>query len=235
MSRSDDGNTDERALALGRSFVSFEATASAGQDLLRSPVSGQSCVHWRLRIVEHLTPRTQLVHEVASPEPFDLAWGRTGEEGAPPVQVRLEPESARIFATPILHREGTPGALAAERHFGLRGPLTVEEVLIRHGEGLAAEGILDDPSALGDGPFRAVARALTLTEATVRTGARSLAPVLLPWALGTAAALLGGMGLATYAAWRYHLLQLPAAVHWPRSAPSQARIQPPELPHPRLP
>jgi hypothetical protein len=228
-----DGKPETKALA--RSFVSFEATASAGRDLLRSPVSGQACVHWRLRIVEHLTPRTQLVHEVASPEPFDLVWNGTGEDGRPAVQVRLEPESARILATPVLHREGTPGALAAVRHLGLQGPVSVEEVLIRHGEGLAAEGILDDPSAFGEAPFRAVARALTLTDATVRTGARSLAPALLPWALGTAAALLGGMGLAVYAAWQYHLLHLQPAAPQHHLAIPQPLMHPPEMPHPRLP
>ena len=171
MSR-DDRDRNPQGVSRPRSFVSFEATASADRDLLRSPVSGQACVHWRLRIVEHLTPRSQLVHEVASPEPFDLTWNGTGEDGRPPVQVRLEPESARILATPILHREGTPGAVAAVRHFGLRGPVAVEEVLIRNGEDLAAEGNLDDPTAFGDAPFRAVARALTLTDATVRTHLR---------------------------------------------------------------
>src|SRR5215831_18828203 len=112
-------NTDRHALvpeskAAARAVVTFEATArvGGGDELLRSPVSGQACVHWRLRIVEHLTPRTQLVHEVASPEPFDLVWNGTGEDGRPVVQVRLDPESARIMATPVLHREGTPGALA---------------------------------------------------------------------------------------------------------------------------
>src|SRR5262249_1270825 len=100
MSRDDlDRNPPKASRTLSRSFVSFEATASANHELLRSPVSGQPCVHWRLRIVEHLTPRSQLVHEVASPEPFDLTWNSTGEDGRPPVQVRLEPESARILAT----------------------------------------------------------------------------------------------------------------------------------------
>lgn len=233
MSRPD-GKTGPRAL-LGRSFVTFQGTARAGRDLLRSPVSGQPCVHWRLRIVEHLTPRTQLVHEVASPEPFEVTWAGGLEDSPPPVHVRLEPDSARIFATPVLHREGTPGAVAAVRHFGLQGPVSVEEVIIRHGEGLEAEGILEDPSALEAAPFRAVEQALFLYDATIRTGSRSLAPALLPWALGTAAALLGGMGLATYAAWRYHLLHLPPAIHFPRGFTPEARMNPPEIPHPRLP
>jgi hypothetical protein len=218
-----------------RSPVSFEGTAQAGAELLRSPVSGQPCVHWRLRIVEHLTPRTQLVHEVASPEVFELTWAGTGLEGRPPVRVRLEPETARIHATPVLHREGTPGAVAAARHFGLSGPVSVEEVVIHHGEELQAEGILEDPAALADGPFRAVAHELSLYDATVRLEPRGLGPALLPWALGTAAALLSGMGLATYAAWRYHVRHLPAAMHLPPAPVVQPQLKPPEIPHPRLP
>jgi hypothetical protein len=198
--------------SLIRSPVSFEGTACAGIDLLRSPVSGQPCVHWRLRIVEHLTSRTQLVHEVASTEPFELSWGGSAEDGRPPVRIRLDAESARIQATPILHREGTPGAQAAARHFGFSGAVSVEEVVIRAGEALSAEGILEDLEA-ADGPFRAAARGLALFDATVSLEARSLAPALLPWALGTVAALLGGMGLATYAAWRFHVLHLPGSAH----------------------
>lgn len=216
--------------------VSFEGTASVGSsNLLRSPVSGQPCVHWRLRIVEHLTPRTQLVHEVASSEPFELTWAGSGEDGRPSVKVRLDPETARIQATPVLHREGTPGARAAARHFGLAGAVSVEEVVIHQGEDLSAEGILEDAAACGEGPFRATARGLELLDATVRTSSRSLAPVLLPWALGTAAALLSGMGLASYAAWRYHLLHLPAGVHLPRMLAPQPLLGPPEVPRPRLP
>jgi hypothetical protein len=216
--------------------VSFEGTVCAGRELLRSPVSGQPCVHWRLRIVEHLTPRTQLVHEVASPEPFELAWAGTGEEGRAPVRVRLEPESARIQATPVLHREGTPGAMAAVRHFGLVGAASVEEVVIRPGEALTAEGILEDVAALAEGPFRGVSRGLALYDATVRQDTRSLAPVLLPWALGTAAAIISGMGLAGYVAWRFQLIHLPTAIHFPRGAAApQPRLEPPEIPHPRFP
>jgi hypothetical protein len=230
------GSTPTKTLM--RSPVSFEGTACAGSDLLRSPISGQPCVHWRLRVVERLTPRMQLVHEMASPEPFELAWAAGGaaggEAGRPGVRIRLEPEAARIHATPVLHREGTPGALAAARHFGFAGAVSVEEVMIRDGESLTAEGILEDP-APAEGPFRAASRGLELLDATVRLESRSLAPALLPWALGTAAALLSGMGLATYAAWRYHLLHLPGGhPHLGAIAP-QAQMRPPEIPHPRLP
>jgi hypothetical protein len=216
--------------------VSFAGVAQAGPELLRSPVSGQPCVHWRLRIVEHLTSRTQLVHELASSEPFELAWEGSAAEGRPPVRIRLEPEQARIHATPVLHREGTPGSLAAARAFGFAGPVSVEEVVIRHGESLSAQGILDDPGR-DAGPFRAASRGLELYDATVRLDSRSLAPVLLPWALGTAAALLSGMGLATYAAWRYHVTHRPmgAQAHLPHAFAPQPTLDRPEIPHPRLP
>ena len=72
------------------------ARAEPGAELLRSPVTGQPCVYWRLRIVEHLTARSELVHEIASPEPFELAWGGrpSGRTDAPPVRIRLDPEAA---------------------------------------------------------------------------------------------------------------------------------------------
>jgi hypothetical protein len=219
------------------SRVSLEASAEAGYELLRAPASGQPCVHWRLRVVEHLTARTELVHELASPEAFDLAWGGAGDERGTSVRIRLDPSAAVIEATPSLYRAGTPGALAVASAFGFRGALSVEEVLIRPGDTLEADGVLQD-LAFGAGPFRAAAQGLELCDATVRLPSRSLAPVLLPWALGTAAALLGGMGLATWGAWRYHLAHLPpGASAWriDRSAGSFARLAPPEFPRPRLP
>ena len=229
---------DSRALAPVP--VSFEALASAGAALLRSPVSDQPCVYWRVRITQRLTDRSQLVHEIESEEPFELRWGRGGQGGPEDegdIRVRLEPESARIQAPPVLHREGTPGARAAERTFGLAGPLVVEEVLIRAGEALSAEGIVSDlDAAVGAGPFRGTTRGPELVDAIVTVESRSLAPVLLPWALGTAAALMSGMGLATYAAWRAHVLHLPpAVVRLPRLISPHAQLQRPELPHPRLP
>jgi hypothetical protein len=225
-------DADSRALAPVP--VSFDALASAGAGLLRSPVSGQACVYWRVRITQRLTDRSQLVHEIESEEAFELRWGK-GDRPHEDVRLRLEPAAARIQAPPVLHREGTPGAEAAERYFGLAGPLLVEEVLVRVGEALSAEGIVCDPEA-DAGPFRATSRGPELVEALVTVESRSLAPVLLPWALGTAAAIMSGMGLATYAAWRAHVLHLPPAVaRLPRLISPHAQLQGPELPHPRLP
>ena len=218
--------------------VDFTGTACAnGTDSLRSPVSGLPCVYWRLRIVENMTPSLQLVHELASSEPFEVAWARAAgaDPARPPLRVRVDPLASRIQAAPVLHRPGTPGALAAARHLGLVGQVSVEEVLIRDGEGLEAEGFLETPSA-DQGPFRAVAGEPELMDAIVRLETRSLGPALLPWALGTAAALLGVMGGATYAAWHYHVLHLPPrSHHLPRLFMPRAELRPPEIPHPRMP
>jgi hypothetical protein len=224
----------------GPKAVSFEGTVAAGTELLRSPISGLACVHWRLRIVQHITPRMQLVHEVASPDAFEVHWttaARQGEPLAPPLRLRLDPEAARIHAAPVLHREGTPGALAAGRHFGLEGPLRVEEVMIHHGEEVLAEGILDDSGA-SEGPFRNLARGPELLDPTLRLATPGIGPALLPWALGTAAALLSATAAATYGAWRYHIRHSPAASTHSFISPVRIpfdRLSPPQPPHPRLP
>src|SRR4051812_33633010 len=96
----------ETSLAPAPSPVSFEGEARPGTTLLRSPASGQVCVYWRLRIAQRLTDRSQLVHEIASEEAFELGWcgpdgvgqGRGGHE----VRVRVAPEAAQILATPVL-------------------------------------------------------------------------------------------------------------------------------------
>jgi hypothetical protein len=227
-------------LALVRAPVSLEARAEVGIDVLRSPVTGQPCVYWRLRVVEHLTARSELVHEMASSEPFDLVWG--DGHGRQPVRVRLDPGTARIEGTPSLHREGTPGALTVAGAYGFSGAISVEEVVIRPGDTLEADGILEDVS-LGAGLLRTVANHLELIDATLRLPSRSLAPMLLPWALGTAAALLGGIGLVTWAAWRHHVRHLPLGAHAWRtigvgaasSVGPAPRLSPPEPLRPRFP
>ena len=233
---------DDTSGALALVPVSFEGLACPGVALLRSPVSGQTCVYWRVRIAQRLTDRSQLVHEIASEEAFEVAFSQRRsdqrDDAQAPLRLRLEPEGARINAAPVLHREGTPGAVAAGRFFGLAGPVSVEETLIRPGEPLSAEGIVENLDVdAGGSPFRRSARGPELVEAIVTLESKSLAPVLLPWALGTAAALMSGMGLATYAAWRAHLLtrSTVAAVAGVRLPRINAQLQAPELPHPRLP
>jgi hypothetical protein len=177
-------NTDEPAL------TTLQGKAGASAELLTSPASGSPCVHWRLRIFERISPMTELVHEVLSPEPFELRW--SADPLQPPQPVRLDAERVAIEAQPVLHREGSGGAEAVARHFGLQGRLRVEEVLIRQGATVEACGVLFDPAASGSaGPFRATHTSAELCDATIKlpTGI-SLRPALLPWALGTAAALL---------------------------------------------
>lgn len=238
------GTTVDGADRITKSAVDFAARAEPSLDALRSPVSGQPCVHWRLRIVEHLTARSELVHELASSETFDLAWGGSAVDGRPPVRIRIDPEQTRIEATPTLHREGTPGALEVARAFGFAGALSVEEVLIRPGEEVEVAGTLHDARS-GAGPFRSIQR-LELVDATVRLASRNLGPaLLLPWALGTAAALFGGLGLAGWAAWRANLLPIPMCGKvcskiglsgLPGSSGQlPSRLGPPEIPRPRLP
>jgi len=193
------------------SSVKFDGVASGRGELLRSPVSGVSCVHWRLRIVEQVNATLQLVHEIAATEDFSLTWSGSGhapsELTSGAVRIRVTPHSACIQATPVLHRPGSPGAIAAGRQFGFFGQLSVEEVTLRPGEEIVAEGMLEQPEAMPSGPFRGVDRELELFEATVRVPTRTaLAPVLLPWALGTAAALLAGVGVAAWVGRRFDLL-----------------------------
>ncbi|MES1208562.1 MAG: hypothetical protein ABUS79_21700 [Pseudomonadota bacterium] len=197
--------------SLAAGVVTFAGVTCRRGDLLSSPVSGVPCVHWRLRITEQLNNTLQLVHEIASPEDFDLAWlgtgTRTSPAGADALRIRVASPSARIQATPVLHRPGSPGAIATARQFGFAGQLSVEEVALREGEEIMAEGVIDEPVSGAAGPFRGVEREIELLGATVRLPARAaLAPVLLPWALGTAAAILGGVGVAGWVAWHFELL-----------------------------
>src|SRR5258706_12546796 len=101
----------DTALAPAPPAVTFEGLARAGASVLRSPASGQPCVYWRVRIAQRLTDRSQLVHEIASEEAFELVWsgtgegGQTGQAARPEVRVWLEPAGATTQAKPVPHRE----------------------------------------------------------------------------------------------------------------------------------
>ena len=195
----------------------LNGTATVIGELLRSPASGASCAHWRLRIFETLGHSMELVHEVMASEPFAISW--TADPMLPPRPVQLAGERVRIEAQPTLHHEGSPAARAVAEHFGMQGRVRVEEVLIRQGEPVSAEGLLFDPQSTAVGPYRGCQGTPELFEATVRlpTGI-ALRPALLPWALGTAAALLSAAGAATALSKLWQLRLLDVAV--------QAEIEP---------
>ena len=212
-----------------QSQVRFLAQVEPGADPVRSPVTDQPCVYWRLRIVERLTAGSQLVHEMASEQAFRLVWGARDRA---PVRILIEPGTARIEAPPILHRPGSPGAIAIARAFGFPGVLAVEEIAIQAGDEIDAVGTLLDPRH-DAGPFRTAAHEPELIDATLTVAGETLGQVLLPWAMGTAAAVLGGIGLATWAAWHYHV-QHPG-VHATRIGHAPTYLERPQFPHPRLP
>jgi hypothetical protein len=214
-----------------RSDVRFSARVEPGADVVRSPVTDQPCVYWRLRIVERLTAGSQLVHEMASSQSFRLLWGPRDLE-RPPVRILVQPDAASIEAPPVLHRPGSPGALAVGRAFGFPGVLSVEEIAIHPGDELEASGTLFDPRH-DAGPFRTVEREPELVDATLTVAGETLGRVLLPWAVGTAAAFLGGIGLATWAAWHVHARQ--TACHSVRVGNAPTYLERAQLPHPRMP
>ena len=214
-----------------RSEVRFCAHVEPGADLVRSPVTDQPCVYWRLRIVERLTAGSQLVHEMASSQSFHLLWG-TRDPERPPIRILVAPDAARIEAPPALHRPGSPGAAAVARAFGFPGALSVEEIAIHPGDELEASGTLFDPRH-DAGPFRTVEREAELLDATLTVAGETLGQVLLPWAVGTAAAVLGGIGLATWAAWHVHARHMGPSSVCTGSAPTY--FERAQLPHPRMP
>jgi hypothetical protein len=205
--------------------VTFDGTALRRADLLTAPASATPCVHWRLKIIEPIAARLQFVHEIASPDAFDLAWvlpaipdARSSNQDArqlrllaaeapdpSSVRVRVMAETLRLAATPVLHRPGSPGALRVAHQFGLSTAIAVEEIALGEGDRVSAEGFLEG-GALGRlrGPFRDVAGEVELHDAAlILSPRRELGPALLPWALGTAAAIFAGMGAVTWAAWHF--------------------------------
>jgi hypothetical protein len=212
-----------------RTPVRFSARVDAAIDLPRSPASDQPCIYWRLRVVERLTAGSQLVHEIASSQPFRLLWGA---QDRAPVRILVEPDTARIEAPPALHRPGSPGALAVARAFGFPGVLSVEEIAIHPGDEIDAAGTLLD-ARQDAGPYRTIEREPELLDATLTVAGETIGQALLPWAVGTAAAFITGIGLATWAVWHYHTQrQAPAAV---RFGHSPAYLERAPFPHPRLP
>jgi|KBSMisStandDraft_5_1062788.scaffolds.fasta_scaffold617649_2 hypothetical protein len=214
-----------------QSTVKFSAHVEPGTDLVRSPVTDQPCVYWRLRIVERLTARSELVHEMASSQSFRLLWGAR-DGGVAPVRILIEPDSARIEVTPALHRPGSPGALAVARAFGFPGTLSVEEITIHAGDEIDATGTLHH-AVVDAGPFRTIEREPELYDATLTMTGATIGQALLPWAVGTAAAVLGGIGFATWAA--CHHAWHDGATHAARIGPAPDRVERPQFPHPRLP
>jgi hypothetical protein len=241
--RGDGGGRDDAAAlapaARAGGTITVRGQATTEGELLRAPASGAPCVHWRLRIFETVAAGMELVHEVTSPGPLEVTWRRGADRGpAPhagadgePAVVRVSLEGARLEAQPALFRPGSAGAEAVARQFGLVGAVRVEEVAIKPGERLEAEGVLLDPAAGDARPFRANQSPAELVDATVRleTGV-ALRPAILPWALGTAAALLGAAGAATAVAKLGHLWKMRLDV-----PPPPAEIGPAKFPRPRWP
>jgi hypothetical protein len=171
-------------------WTELRGAAAAMTRMLQSPASGVPCVHWRLRVTETVAPGMQFVHDLRSEEPFSVLWLTAPEQ--PPRRLRV-PDTATIQAVPVLHREGSPGALAVARALGLVGSVRVEEILVRADEPVMARGFLIDDGPTG--PFRAAAGTGELAEAEIQTLSRR--PVrLLPWALGTSAFVLGTLTTA---------------------------------------
>lgn len=184
------GETAHDGEALG---LTLRGTATTPGGPLQAPASGSACVHWRLRIVQRMEPGLELVHEFTAPEPFELAYAADATGAARRARIPVE---ARLEVPPVLHRPGSPGAAHVATLFGLQGDLRVEEIAVRADEVLEIDGVLvSQPGAL-DGPFRSVEVPAEIAEAVVRVPARSSRPNLLPWALGTAAALVGSLGVA---------------------------------------
>ena len=175
----------------GLTLQCLHGTAAPASTILRSPASGGACVHWRLRITEAL-PSNVLVHDVASDEPFELE--RLTDPTLPPQRLRIDGRQATIDAVATLHVRESPGARAVAQAFGLVGAVSVEEIVIPVGARLEVEGVIVG----GDtgGPFRSARPDVALEEVTVRVPGPLRRTALLPWALGTSAALLSVLGAA---------------------------------------
>ena len=143
----------------------------------------------------------------------------------PPVRILVEPDDGA-------HRgaaDAAPARVAGRAGGGARVRLSRRAVGRgdRHSPRRRAStrsGTLFDPRH-DAGPFRTVEREPELIDATLTVAGETLGQALLPWAVGTAAAFLGGIGLATWAAWHYHVRHA--------GVPRGARRARPDLPRTR--
>ena len=149
-----------------RSQVKFSGQVEPGADLVRSPVTDQPCVYWRLRIVERLTVGSELVHEMASSQAFRLLWG--ARDGiAAPVRVLVEPDarphrSDADAAPPRI--AGRAGRGAGVRFSGRavgRGDLGTAGRRARRGRDAVRS------AGTSAGPFRTAVREPELVDATL--------------------------------------------------------------------
>ena len=178
-------------LHTGLSWQTLQGTSAPATTLLRSPATGAPCVYWRLRITETLAP-TVFVHEFCSDEAFEIET--TTHEALPAQRVRINSSEARIDTLAVLHRPDSAAAQAVGLAFGLTGTLAVEEIVIPHGAALEVSGVL--VAGQPTDPFRSAHSEYPLAQVTVRVPGMLRGRQMLPWVLGTGAALLGVFGAA---------------------------------------
>jgi hypothetical protein len=190
------------------SVEGFDLTWLGSRATARAMAIGRQAV----AAAETLAPSVVLAAG-SGPLALDQPRRGAGSFGEEAIRIRVDTESLELRAAPVLHRPGTPGALKVAEHLGLSRAISVEEIVLTEGERVQVAGVLDGggvgPGA-HRGPFREVASPLELHQGSlVVAHRRELGPALLPllpWALGTAAAILGGVGATAWAAWRFDLL-----------------------------
>ena len=182
---------DDQEANIDRRWQDMEGTAAPTGPLLSSPASDTPCVHWRLRITEALASNI-LVHDVASEEPFELQW--LTDPTLPPARMPIDGRTARLDALAVVHNADSPGARAVAEGFGLVGVLRVEEILIRPGSRLEVQGMLMAEAVTS--PYRAAHTQFPLAQVSIRVPGPLRRTSLLPWALGTGAALMSLLGAA---------------------------------------
>jgi hypothetical protein len=186
-----------------------EVASAEGFDLTWLGARAMAVGRQAVAAADALAPSVALAAEPGL-SALDQPRGGGGSHGEEGIRIRVDTESLELRAAPVLHRPGTPGALKVAEHLGLSRAISVEEIVLTEGERVQVAGVLDGggvgPGA-HRGPFREVASPLELHQGSlVVAHRRELGPALLPWALGTAAAILGGVAATAWAAWRFDLL-----------------------------